>query len=181
VLDLRTVAAEGVTRIDLAAEARRDGTAAAADDESPLGIRPYQAYQFVAVPFKVRLAATPVAGKVTAGVQTILRVAERERKLESRVLLAIEDRPLYRARIVVPADLVIDRVQAPGAFEWALTDDAGRKVLTIYPGAGLEREAPILIQGTLGRDQRATAGAVPLPGARRRRTPASAGGYPRSE
>jgi hypothetical protein len=163
-LDLRTVAAEGVTRIDLAAEARRDGTAAAAD-ESPLGIRPYQAYQFVAVPFKVRLAATPVAGKVTAGVQTILRVAERERKLESRVLLAVEDRPLYRARIVVPADLVIDRVQAPGAFEWALTDDAGRKVLTIYPGAGLEREAPILIQGTLGRDQRATAGAVPLPGA----------------
>jgi hypothetical protein len=154
-LDLRTVAAEGVTRIDLAAEAKRDGTAAAADDESPLGIRPYQAYQFVAVPFKVRLAATPVAGKVTAGVQTILRVAERERKLESRVLLTIEDRPLYRARIVVPADLVIDRVQAPGAFEWALTDDADRKVLTIYPGAGLEREAPILIQGTLGRDQAA--------------------------
>ncbi|MCX5683674.1 MAG: hypothetical protein NT049_08320, partial [Planctomycetota bacterium] len=156
-LDLRTVAAEGVTRIDLAAEAKRDAAAAAAADESPLGIRPYQAYQFVAVPFKLRLAATPVAGKVTAAVQTILRVAERERKLESRVLLTISDRPLYRVRIVVPAALAVDRVQAPGAFEWALTDDGGRKVLTIYPGAGLEREAAILIQGALGRDVAALA------------------------
>jgi hypothetical protein len=154
-LDLRTVAAEGVTRIDLAAEAARGGAAAA--DESPLGIRPYQAYQFAAAPFKVRLAAEPVAVKVTAGVQTILRVAERERKLESRVLLTIEGRPLYRVRIVVPADLVIDGVQAPGAFEWALTDDAGRKVLTLYPGSGLERQAPILILGTLGRDVAALA------------------------
>jgi len=156
-LDLRTVAAEGVTRTDLAPEARRGGAAAPAADESPLGIRPYQAYQFVAVPFKVRLAAAPVSGKATAVAQTILRVAERERKLEARVLLAIEGRPIYRVRIVVPADLVIDRVQAPGTFEWALTDDAGRKVLTIYPGAGLQREAPILIQGTLGRDVAALA------------------------
>jgi hypothetical protein len=170
-LDLRTVAAEGVTRIDMPLEAQRGGARAAssssapaatpAADESPLGIRPYQAYQFVAAPFRVRLAAEPVAVKVTAGVQTILRMAERERKLESRVLLAIEGRPLYRARIVVPADLVIDSVQAPGAFEWALVDDAGRKVLTVYPGAGLEREAAILIQGKLGRDQAALAMDLP--------------------
>ncbi|MCX5654318.1 MAG: hypothetical protein NTY65_06695, partial [Planctomycetota bacterium] len=106
-LDLRTVAAEGVTRADLALEAKRGGAAAPAADESPLGIRPYQAYQFVAVPFKVRLAAAPVSGKATAVAQTILRVAERERKLESRVQLTIEGRPLYRVRIVVPADLVI--------------------------------------------------------------------------
>ena len=160
-LDLRTVAAEGVTRVDLPPEPRRGAapaasaaapSTAAAADESPLGIRPYQAYQFVATPFTLRLAAAPVAVKVTAGVQTILRAAERERKIESRVQLTIEDRPLYRARIVVPADLAIDGVQAPGTFEWALTDDAGRKVLTVYPGAGLERQAVILIQGTLGRD-----------------------------
>jgi hypothetical protein len=158
-LDVRTASAAGVTRTDLPAEKTRDGKPAA--DESPLGIRPYQAYQFVAVPFAVRLAAAPVAARTSAAVQTLVRMAERERRLESRIAITSQDRPLYRARFVVPADLKLDRVRAPGAFEWALTDEAGRKVLTVYLGAGVAGETAVVIEGKLGQDGPALAMDLP--------------------
>ncbi|MCX5675809.1 MAG: hypothetical protein NTX87_12460, partial [Planctomycetota bacterium] len=159
-LDVRTVSTSGVTRTDLPPEPRA-GKPAGGSDESPLGIRPYQAYQFVAVPFTVRLAAEPVKARTSAVVQTILRASEQERKMESRVLITAQGRPLYRARIVVPADLTLDRVQAPGAFEWALTEEGGRKVLTVHLGAGIEGETAILVQGKLGQDKPALAFDLP--------------------
>jgi hypothetical protein len=174
-LDLRTVSTNAVTRADLPVarppSAVRNTQVGAPGpqpaDESPLGIRPYQAYRFVATPFVIRLASEPVAAKVAAAVQTLLKVAERERNVESRVLLVIENRPLYRARFVVPADLKIDRVLAPGTFEWALTDPvaaataAGRKVLTIYLASGIQGSCPIVIQGKLGLDRQGLETAVP--------------------
>ena len=152
-LDLRTVTSSGVTRADLPGEAKNRDGKPAAGVESPLGIRPFQAYRFVAVPFDVRLAAEPIAPKVAATVQAILRLSQRERNLEARVLLRIENRPLYLARIVVPADLKLERVTAPGTFEWALTDDGGRKVLTVVLAAGVEKSCSIVIQGKLGEDR----------------------------
>jgi hypothetical protein len=175
-LDLRTVTTNAVTRADLPVarppSAVRNVQVGAPGpqpaDESPLGIRPYQAYRFVATPFVIRLASEPVAAKVAAAVQTLLKVAERERNVESRVLLTIENRPLYRARFVVPADLKIERVVAPGTFEWALTDlpageagAAGRKVLTIYLASGIQGSCSIVIQGKLGLDRQALETAVP--------------------
>jgi hypothetical protein len=168
-LDLRTVTTSGVTRTDLrdepvrAARARLSGAgrvvrqaampapAEAIVDQSPLGIRPYQAYTFAATPFAIRLASAPLAARTSAVVQTILRVGDRERKIESRAILTAESRPLYVVRMAVPADLRLDRVQAPGAFEWALTDEAGRKVLTVYLAAGVRGDVAILIEGRLGQ------------------------------
>ena len=168
-LDLRTVTTSGVTRADLRddhgprARARLLGTgrvvrqapmpvpADAAVDESPLGIRPYQAYTFAATPFALRLASEPLAARTSAVVQTILRIGDRERKIESRAILTAETRPLYVVRMAVPADLRLDRVQAPGAFEWALTEEAGRKVLTVYLAAGVRGDVAILVEGRLGR------------------------------
>ena len=166
-LDLRTVSTNAVTRADLPTTAA-GGTGRAAGDESPLGIRPFQAYRFVATPFVIRLASEPVTAKVAAAVQTLLKIAERERNVESRVLLTIENRPLFRARFVVPADLKIERVLAPGTFEWALTDppageagEAGRKVLTLYLAGGIQGQCSIVIQGKLGLDRQGLETAVP--------------------
>ena len=137
-------AATGVTRADLPA-----GDAAA--DDSPLGLKAFQAYDFAAVPFAVRLAVEPVSLKTSAVVQTIVRLAERERKLESRTLFTAEGRPLYRVRLVLPQDFRLDHVQAPGAFEWAVTDEAGgRKVLTVYLGTGVRGAVSVLFDGKLG-------------------------------
>ena len=159
-LDLRTVGTTGVRRDDLPAETKKP-QAGAAEVESPLGIRPFQAYGFVATPFSVRLAAEPVAARKSATVQMIVRVAERERSLEARAILGVENRPLYRARFVVPPDLDLERVLAPGAFEWALTGDGGRKVLTVYLAGGVQGECPIVIQGKLGQDAKTLETAVP--------------------
>ena len=57
-LDLRTVSAKGVTRTDLAGSAA--ASALVTGDESPLGIEPYQAYEFVTAGYDMRVAATPV-------------------------------------------------------------------------------------------------------------------------
>ena len=159
-LDLRTVATSGVRRDDLPPEPKRTGTGGEAV-ESPLGIRPYQAFRFVATPFSVRLAAAPAVAKKSATVQMIVRVAQRERSMEARATLTVRNRPLYWARFVVPADLKVDRVLAPGTFEWALTEEAGRKVLTVYLASGVQGACPILLQGKLGEDRETLDTAVP--------------------
>ena len=150
-LDLRTVSTAGVTRTDMAAPANKAGGAPAAAVESPLGVRPFQAYQFVATPFTIRLAAAPVTARTSATVQTILRVADRQRLLETRAVLRIENRPLYRVRMVIPSDLVIEAVLAPGASPWAVTEEANRKILTIYLLVGVEGDCPVVVRGTLGK------------------------------
>jgi len=159
-LDIRTVATSGVRRDDLPPEPKRTGPGGEAV-ESPLGIRPYQAFRFVATPFSVRLAAAPAVAKKSATVQMIVRVAQRERSMEARATLTVRNRPLYWARFVVPPDLKVDRVLAPGTFEWALTDEAGRKVLTVYLASGVQGACPIVIQGKLGEDRETLETAVP--------------------
>ncbi|MCX7428147.1 MAG: hypothetical protein NTW96_21265, partial [Planctomycetia bacterium] len=124
--------------------------------ESPLGIRPFQAYQFVTTPFSIRLAASPVAAKTTAQLQTVLKIAEHERNLESRVRLMVEDRPIYRAEILLPEGFNPDEVSAPGVFHWAITAPAAdakdpRRLLTVYFGGGQQGEVAILLRGKLAR------------------------------
>jgi len=149
-MDVRTVSTEGVRRADLP-EAKRMPIPAI--EKSPLGIRPYQAYQFAATPFVVRLEVQPVPVRAWATVQMILRLAERERSLETRVVLAVENRPVHTVRLVIPDSLELERVQAPGTFEWAVTPQDGRRVLTVYLATGVQGTCPIVVQGKLARGQ----------------------------
>jgi len=157
-MDVRTVETDGVRRADLPPEKEMPPPEALA---GPLGIRPYQAYRFVATPFTVRLAAEPVSARVSAEVQMILRLAERERRMEARAVLTVGDRPLYRARLAIPETLDLERVQAPGTFEWAVTEEAGRRILTVYLSAGVEGACPIVVEGGLARGKVGTETALP--------------------
>lgn len=158
-LELRTQEVSGVTRTDLPPEAANQ--AAARTDESPLGLRPYEAYSFAAVPFTIRLAVSPVQQKLDANVQSVLRIAQYERSLESRIKLNVENRPLYRAEIFLPGDLKLDEVSAPGEFHWALTRRDDRPLLTVYLAGGSQGEVSIMLQGTL--QQPSDAAQVSLP------------------
>ena len=100
-LELRTLSRSGVTRTDLPGDAARRS---AGGEESPLGIRPFEAYSFAAVPFTLRLAAAPVAARVSATVQTVLRIADYERSLESRVTFDVQGRPVYQLQMFLPED-----------------------------------------------------------------------------
>ena len=80
-LELRTLDRSGVTRTDLPAATSRRPPGAGVE-ESLLGIQPFEAYTFAAVPFSLRLAAAPVAARVGRGANG-LKLAEFERNLET--------------------------------------------------------------------------------------------------
>jgi hypothetical protein len=159
-LEVRSVTTSGVARTDLGVASSVE-KAAPGSEESPLGLRPYQAYRFVSMPFAIRLAAAPRAGRVAADVQTIVRVAEYERTLESRVNLSVEDRPIYAVRILLPEELKLDNVSAPGEYNWALTRPANRPLLTVYLAAGQQGRVQLVLSGSLGRVQATAPASLP--------------------
>jgi len=163
-LDLRAVSTSGVTRTDLAATVPKPADSAVGgfeSEESPLGIRPFQAYRFVAMPFSIRLAATTVESRTTAEVQTVLKLGEHERSLESKINLNVAGRPIHRVEIVVPDDLELDDVAAPGEFQWAITRSDDRRLLTVYLASGQQGTVAVLVRGKL--DRKVDAAGVPLP------------------
>ena len=156
-LELRTLSRSGITRIDLPS----DAAVSAVGKESPLGIRPFEAYNFAAVPFAVRLAAVPIGARSSATVQTVLRIAQYQRSLESRVTFDVQDRPIYQLQMLLPEDLKVDYVSAPGEFQYAVTRQNKRPLLTIYLATGRQGSVPVLLRGKLGRE--GELGELPLP------------------
>ena len=148
-LELRTLDRSGLSRTDLPADV---GTKAGSvnSDESPLGIRPFEAYRFATTPFAMRLAAAPVAAQVSANVQTVLKIAEYERSLESRVCFEVQGRPVFQLQMLLPDGLRLDRVSAPGEFQYAVTRPSGRPLLTIYLASGQQGSVHVLLLGRLG-------------------------------
>ncbi len=144
-LTLRASETSGVSRTDLPEMA-----ASQSADVGPLGVRVFQSYRFSSTPFVIRLEASRTSSRVRARVQTILRIGERDRALESRAILSVEGPPLYEARIALPADLKVDRVLAPGAFEWAITQSEGGPLLSVYLAGGQRGNVSILVTGMLG-------------------------------
>ena len=154
-LDLRTVRSNGAARADLSGDLLATAT------ESPLGLCPYQAYRFAAMPFAVRLAAAPLAAKTTAEVQTLLRLSQYERTMESRVLLHVQDRPIYRIELFLPEELNLREVLAPGEFQWSVAERNQRRLLSIYLAAGQQGDLSVVLRGILGKPGKEPA--TPLP------------------
>lgn len=149
-LDLRTIDAAGLTRTDLLPAA--ESTAASADvaDVSPLGMRSYQSYRFAAPSFALRLAVEPQRTKATAEVLSVLKIAERERRLESQLVVQSSGAPLYRLQTYLPEDFHLEQVLTQGAFEWAVTTIDGRQLLSIYFAAGRQGPFTVVLNGLLG-------------------------------
>jgi hypothetical protein len=159
-LEVRALDLAGVSRTDVPAEAAGTDKPEAAS-ESPLVLRPFQAYEFAATPFTLTLTAAPVASEATASVQTLLKISERETTLESRVLIQVQRRPVHRVRLAIPATLVSERVTAPGDFQWAVVEDQGRRILTVYLTAGQPQPFEVTLVGSLGRRQATAPVAAP--------------------
>ncbi len=152
-LDVRTLDRSGVARIDLP-RVEMSGMTGGADD--PLGVRPFEAYGFASVPFTVRLAVAPVAARVGAVAQTVLKLVENQSSLESRVTFDVQGRPIYQLQMLLPEELRLDRVSAPGEFQYTVTQPAAaprdkRRLLTIYLAEGRQGDVPVLIYGRLDR------------------------------
>lgn len=150
-LDLRATTQTGVSRTDVPEQQVASVIEAAGYEESPLGIRPFQAYSFAATPFTLQLSATPIAPRSSADAQSVLRIAEREVEIESRITLDVQDRPVHVATLTVPQELQVTEVVAPGAYEWAITGTGPRRDVTVYLATGQRGPFAILVRGKLAR------------------------------
>ena len=160
-LDLRVQPGPGVVREDVPADVDRLAAQFRDEDVSPLGIQAYQAYRFTATPFRMELTATAEARPPDAELQTLVRIGERTRNLETRVLLRGSERPVYEVRVAMPLDLHVEYVSAPGAFEWAV-DEAGEvPVLVVRLATGQRGEFAVVVRGQLGAEEAVQR--VPLP------------------
>lgn len=149
-LSLRTEHAGGVTRTDVPDDADRLADLSGDERASPLGVQAYQAYRFASVPFDVDVHVTAKPIKPYATLQTVLRIAERQRDLESRIKINAGAYPIYRVRIVVPNDLKIEHVSAPAASDWSVTVEGARRVLNVYLATGRHHWFDLLVRGRLG-------------------------------
>jgi len=164
-LDVRTTAVRDATRAELGDKGLQELLRTVAAD-SPLGIRAYQAYTFTALPCAIGLTVTPTPAKITAHTQSLLRIAERERTIESRVVLEVAQRPLHAIAIRIPDELTLDHVTAPGVVEWMEERPAGRRQVTLRFRAGLRGRIPIVIRGRLGAVGTVRSIALPVVAAR---------------
>ncbi|MGQ9663528.1 MAG: hypothetical protein ACUVWX_14540, partial [Kiritimatiellia bacterium] len=149
-LSVRTVETAGAVRTDVVDESTTAKLLALAG-ESPLGIRPYEAYDFVTVPFQVKMRVKESEVEATAEVRSILRLTERERTLEAWIEFDIARRPIYAVRIAVPAEMEVDSVTATSDYEWTSNTRDNEQVLSVYFASGRLGRVPVVIQGHLGR------------------------------
>jgi hypothetical protein len=159
-LVVRALPGLGVRRTDLAGSAEISPLAAGAT-EKPLGVAPFQTYEFMSAPFELGLDTTSSRTDLRASLRTILRIAERDRSLETRVELQASDRPVYEARFEVPDALEIETVAAPGGHEWSVVTVSGRKLLVVRFARGLTGAIPVVIGGPVKDGKSSSAVAVP--------------------
>ena len=157
-LDLRVENAVGASRTDIPDHAGGEELPA---EESPWGIRPFQAYRFGNTNFEIHLSAEPIQTKISATLQSVLRITEHERTLECRVRYSAMNRPMYRAEILLPEAFDLENVSAPGEFEWSVTDQDGRPKLTVLLASGQEGNVPIVFDGRLPREEAGQDVAIP--------------------
>jgi len=167
-LALRVMPGEGVRRTDLAA-GNEIAALAAGTSERPLGMVAFQTYDCTGVPFELAIECEPTRLELKAAFQTILRVAERKRAIETRVEVTPAERPLYELVFDVPPELTVKAVMAPGVYEWSVPPSGkGTKLLVRFAG-GIRERTSLVIKGELARSGKADEVVLPrlaLAGAR---------------
>ena len=163
-LEVRVTDTAGLTRTDVAAAAEngRDRV------ESPLGIRPFQAYRFARTPYRLALALTPLVSRLSAEVQTLLRWSETERTLESGVRLRAEGRPVYAVSLMVPSDLTIDDVwldrsaaEGPIKCPWSVAAEGPQQRLRVFFTQGQLGDFSLVLRGKLAPSEAAQTLSLP--------------------
>ena len=111
--------------------------------ENPLGIRPLFAYQFTHGSYALTLGATETKSRSSANLKSLIRVSPQEITLESMIHISDGSRPIHQVELVVPKDLVIRRLSAPGLVEWAEdryeSVNGEAKLVSVLLGQGLKK------------------------------------------
>jgi hypothetical protein len=129
-IDLRTAQAQAISRATMN-DAQMEQLVSEIDQESPLGIRPFQSYRFTATPFGLQLSAKAYQPRLFVEVQSLLRIGELESNYEARLQADIQDRSLLRLECLLPEGLQLEEVICAAPFQQTETERDGRTLLTI--------------------------------------------------
>ena len=172
-LDVRTLDRAGMTRTDIPQDLTKQ--IGAENVASPLSVQPFEAYRFDRNPAaSIRLAAEPIEAKITANVQSIFKITDANRTLESRIVFAVKDRAGVSAANVFARRFPPRSSFLPGDFEYAITAKNERRLLTIFLTSGRLGDFEVLLQGTLGKQTGLDKVPVAALGGARRRTASKA-------
>ena len=160
-LQIRVVGQEGISRTESSQQLVKSVVQESGEEESPLGIRPFQAYRFATTPYRLRLGVASLVVHAQAQWQAVLRIGERRVDLESKVLFTVRDRPLSAVQIALPSSLTVTDVEAPGDFEWAISGEGAQRHLAVYLASHQRSSFALLVKGTLTRE--GPVADVPLP------------------
>ena len=155
-------AAKGLSRLDVnefpglhRVNGNNQPEAQAITRENPLGIQSLLAYQFSGNAYALTLSATEIASRSLANLKSLVRVSPQEITLESMIRVSDSRRPVHQVQLVVPQDLVIRQLSAPGLVEWAEDEyDAiiGKaKLVTALLGQGIQGGFNVILEGKLER------------------------------
>lgn len=146
-IDVRTVTATGLRRIDTPA----DGLPISQQvDAGPLPLKPYQAFQYSQVPYELELTAQPTQSQLQVTGQTLIKLSQFESSIESRLSLDIGQRPLHHLRLSVPDNWTLDPPESTVAYEWHVEPgDDGRQQIDLKFASGLIGQNQLILRGPL--------------------------------
>ncbi len=164
-LELRTSDVEGLSRIDLPDTAQWQ---ISSESMSPLPLLPFQAYQYSQVPFRFTFDYEAVRAKFDVDVQSLLKIAQLESTLESRLVINTTEGQLYHLQFTVPANWRLERPEISTPFEWATQTVDDRQTVDIYFANGLKGSTSLVMRGKYGNalsapDQTGMVALVPVP------------------
>lgn len=149
-LDVRTEQATGLSRVEITPEALASVISAVVE-ESPLGLKPFEAYRFGASSYHLQLSARASASQIAVEEQTVLRIGDRETTLEARMKFTISGRPLHQLEVELPEGFELKEVIAPGTFDWAVTTVESQRLLTVYSATGAIGTLDLDLRGSVPR------------------------------
>ncbi len=152
-LDIRTETINGLTRMDSIDES---SWLAAHEITGILPIKLYQTYRYAQVPFDLKLSVKAVRPKVRAQSQTLLKISQLERTLETRLLVEATERSIHYLKISLPQEWKLETPEAPGSFQWSLTPNGDRQIIEMYLANGQSSEFAIILRGKISSETQAS-------------------------
>ena len=160
-LTVQTIRTAGVSRTERNDSESPTDSSTQQVTQSPLGVSAVQGYLFHSEGYGLELEVSTIPVRQNARLESVMKISEFERRLETRLLLDVHHRPIFQLEIFLPKGFHLDRLSAPGDYQWAITEHEDRRLLTIYLANGQIGRVPILMEGKL--DQGKPENPIPLP------------------
>ena len=159
-LELEVATSKGLIREDLLPNNQPVATT------SPVPLVAFQAYRYGSMDFELSLKVREVTNKIKSQFETSLRVSRNDARLQCQIQFAIENRPMYRTRLEVPADWQWDAPQSETQMEWTLSEPKdGVRVFDILFLKGKMGNASVRLSALQNRtsDIQSTEYVLPVP------------------